>query len=47
MNAIQFTYNLFFNVTRANGDMNGIACAVYVMMFTIIACAIIEYKLDR
>ena len=47
MNAIQFTYNIFFNITRVDGSLNGIACAMYLMMLVMVAIAIIEYRLGR
>ncbi len=42
MNAIEFIYNVFINITRTNGDINGIACMAWLMVIGMIIIAITE-----
>ena len=47
MNAIEFIYTVFINITRTNGDINGIAVAAWLMVIGMIIIAITERKLSK
>lgn len=46
MENITLIYNIFFNIHRTNGDVNGIALAFITLMLMIVIVAIVEYVQD-
>ena len=46
MITIELIYNIFFNIHRTNGDINGIAIAFITFMLILTAYAVLEYNIE-